>query len=137
MTFTEAAAAELKERIRAVLGTMLDAATGAEPASERERLLLERAAEAGVPREACAGLLKNALSSFDDAAISTIHGFCARVLGENAFESGVLFPQRTRERHFRHDRGTRHGLLPPHLLRARPGSSGTQWPKRPESRRKA
>lgn len=91
VTFTEAAAAELKERIRAVLGTMLDAATGAEPAPERERLLLERAAEAGVPREACAGLLKNALSSFDDAAISTIHGFCARVLGENAFESGVLF----------------------------------------------
>lgn len=45
VTFTEAAAAELKERIRAVLGTMLDAATGAEPASERERLLLERAAK--------------------------------------------------------------------------------------------
>ena len=33
VTFTEAAAAELKERIRAVLGTMLDAATGAEPAN--------------------------------------------------------------------------------------------------------
>ena len=29
----------------------------------------------------------------DDAAIFTIHGFCARVLGELSFETGVLFDQ--------------------------------------------
>ena len=34
--------------------------------------------------------LKTALLNFDQAAIFTIHGFCQRVLSENAFESGRL-----------------------------------------------
>lgn len=91
VTFTEAAAAELRERIRSVLGEMLKAASGSAEASERETLLLQSAAEAGATREECAELLRTALLSFDEAPISTIHGFCAKVLGENAFESGVLF----------------------------------------------
>lgn len=90
VTFTEAAAAELRDRIRTVLAATLEAARGGE-AEERERLLLEQAEAAGVPREECAELLRRALTGFDDAPISTIHGFCARVLEENAFESGVLF----------------------------------------------
>ncbi len=36
-------------------------------------------------------LLHAALSDFDEAAISTIHGFCSRMLNEFAFESGVSF----------------------------------------------
>ena len=35
--------------------------------------------------------LKIALQSFDEAPIFTIHGFCARVLADRAFESGVPF----------------------------------------------
>jgi exodeoxyribonuclease V beta subunit len=35
--------------------------------------------------------LTRAVSSFDDAAIFTIHGFCQRILGEAAFESGADF----------------------------------------------
>src|SRR5262249_14186668 len=33
--------------------------------------------------------LRSALQSFDEAPIFTIHGFCARVLTDRAFESGV------------------------------------------------
>ncbi|MEI8244558.1 MAG: exodeoxyribonuclease V subunit beta [Lentisphaerota bacterium] len=36
-------------------------------------------------------LLHVALSDFDEASISTIHGFCSRMLNEFAFESGVPF----------------------------------------------
>ena len=35
--------------------------------------------------------LRQALSGFDEAAVFTIHGFCLRMLQENAFESGVGF----------------------------------------------
>ena len=34
--------------------------------------------------------LDEAIKTFDDAAILTIHGFCQRVLKQNAFESGSL-----------------------------------------------
>ena len=36
-------------------------------------------------------LLRNALRDFDQAAISTIHSFCQRMLTENAFESGLRY----------------------------------------------
>ncbi len=90
VTFTEAAAAELRDRIRAVLTATLEAAQG-QAAQERELLLLQQAEEAGVSREECVELLRHALLGFDEAPISTIHGFCAKILEENAFESGVLF----------------------------------------------
>jgi exodeoxyribonuclease V beta subunit len=35
--------------------------------------------------------LSMAVTGFDQAAISTIHGFCQRTLRENAFESGIVF----------------------------------------------
>ncbi|MCQ2396182.1 MAG: UvrD-helicase domain-containing protein, partial [Lentisphaeria bacterium] len=36
-------------------------------------------------------LLENAVRNFDDAPISTIHGFCNRMLKENTFESGIRY----------------------------------------------
>lgn len=39
-------------------------------------------------------LLTNALKMMDEASIFTIHGFCARVLSEQSFETGMLFSQR-------------------------------------------
>ena len=38
-------------------------------------------------------LLTAASQLIDEASIFTIHGFCARVLGEQTFESGTLFDQ--------------------------------------------
>ncbi|QEM68788.1 exodeoxyribonuclease V subunit beta [Geobacter sp. FeAm09] len=89
VTYTKAATAELRDRIRKRIAATLDLyATGREPADELEQLLLD---SPKVNREAAQLLLTRALYSFDDAAIFTIHGFCQRALLENAFESGSLF----------------------------------------------
>ena len=50
-------------------------------------MLFERCSD----RDAALARLERALRDVDLAAISTIHGFCHRVLKESAFESGVLF----------------------------------------------
>lgn len=68
VTFTKAAVQELKDRIRA----LLLAESRAVERNEKEKRLL-----------------KLALSDFDAAPIYTIHGFCYKVLKEQAFESGV------------------------------------------------
>lgn len=86
VTFTEAATAELRERIRRRIH---DALQWLEGRSDRTDLpgVLERwhgDAEA-------AARLRDALTCMDEAAIFTIHGFCQRTLSESAFESGVLF----------------------------------------------
>ena len=69
MSFTRAAADELAERVRGTLHARL--ADPASTATER-------------------GLLERALLDFDAACISTIHGFCQRMLQEHAAEAGVL-----------------------------------------------
>ncbi|MEZ4278372.1 MAG: UvrD-helicase domain-containing protein, partial [Myxococcota bacterium] len=68
VTFTQAATAELRDRIR---GRIREALAG-DPG----------------PGEAS---LRRALQRFDEAAIFTIHGFCQRTLQESAFESGLAF----------------------------------------------
>ena len=89
VTYTKAATAELRDRIRKRLTDTLDLySTGRGPLDELEHLLLTaRSTDA----ETAQKLLTRALYSFDDAAIFTIHGFCQRALLENAFESGSLF----------------------------------------------
>ncbi len=85
ITFTEAATAELRARVRARLTRALDAVQAKEaPAGD---LALARIVEA-VPRDTAALRLELALRSFDLAAISTIHGFSHRMLRELAFDSG-------------------------------------------------
>lgn len=66
VTFTEKAAGELRDRVRA---TLEEAVEGAGLA----------------PKELA--LVKTALSEFDTAAISTIHSFCQSILKEYAFEN--------------------------------------------------
>ncbi len=75
VTFTEAATAELKERIR----------------SRLEEALRFTEEEGDFSREQAHRVhrLRTALNDFDLAAIFTIHGFCHRVLREHAFESGA------------------------------------------------
>lgn len=89
VTYTKAATAELRDRVRTRISETLELYTsGRPPRDELERILLEaRATESATAVK----LLTRALYSFDDAAIFTIHGFCQRALLDNAFESGSLF----------------------------------------------
>lgn len=80
LTFTEKATREMRERVRALLGRMarlegddVDPPPG-EPAWTLDEEALER--------------LRVALQAFDQAPISTIHGFCQRLLAEESFASG-------------------------------------------------
>ncbi|HEY1581931.1 MAG TPA: UvrD-helicase domain-containing protein, partial [Chthoniobacterales bacterium] len=86
-TFTELATAELRGRIRDLLRDALRAFESGKSANELLGQVLEKYPD---HRAACARL-KDALASFDEAPIYTIHGFCQRVLAEQAFETGTLF----------------------------------------------
>lgn len=90
VTYTKAATAELRERIRRRISTTLNLyASGRVPDNdELEKLLVTTRTQDSTRAKK---LLSRALYSFDDAAIYTIHAFCQRVLMENAFESGALF----------------------------------------------
>jgi len=87
VTFTVAATAELRERIR---GKLRDAVNFLRGGAAVDPSAAEIARRAGPAPEV---LLRahTALRDFDRAAIMTIHGFCRRVLQDMAFESGVLF----------------------------------------------
>ncbi|MDO9068506.1 MAG: exodeoxyribonuclease V subunit beta [Deltaproteobacteria bacterium] len=90
VTYTKAATSELRDRIRHRISTTLEIYNGERAASddELEQLLMKARPQ---NMERASQLLTRALYSFDEAAIFTIHGFCQRVLMENAFESGSLF----------------------------------------------
>jgi exodeoxyribonuclease V beta subunit len=88
VTYTKAATAELRDRIRRRLREVLGAferGQGGDPFCER--MLALYGADAATARRR----LTYALSGFDEAAIYTIHGFCQRLLTDSAFESGTDF----------------------------------------------
>lgn len=93
VTFTEAATAELRDRIRRRLQeavAICDALIHAEDTIDCDPTLLElveRQAHVALARQH----LTSALFQFDSAPIFTIHGFCQRVLRENAFATRVPF----------------------------------------------
>ena len=101
VTFTEAATAELRDRIRARVRQCLEAAqalqdqardrdaTPLDP-SPADPVLLDIVARAG-DRGRVLRRLREALYDFDSIEISTIHGFCQRMLLERAFQSDVTF----------------------------------------------
>ena len=92
VTFTEAATKELRDRLRSILvkarghldGVPLEAADNDFPR------VTDILAGAGDEAEHLQRL-RAAVRDFDQAAIFTLHGFCARVLGEAAFECGLPF----------------------------------------------
>jgi exodeoxyribonuclease V beta subunit len=87
VTFTKAATEELRERIR---GRITDA-MGAFARGGHEDPFLDRLAKGNKNSDRSSSRLKQALQSFDEAEIFTIHGFCQRLLAEHAFETGSLF----------------------------------------------
>lgn len=87
-TYTVAATSELRDRIRRRLREALAAFQSGEAEDELLKQMLARNAES-FP-EMCRRL-DLALRNFDEAPIFSIHGFCHRMLGDKAFESGVLF----------------------------------------------
>jgi exodeoxyribonuclease V beta subunit len=95
VTFTEAATAELNQRIRDTLKTALRAFTRKLSGEEQPGItdypspipLLVQTLDA-------AGAIKRLtvnLQTFDEASIFTIHGFCRMLLLENSFECGTQF----------------------------------------------
>lgn len=112
VTFTDAATAELKDRIRQILVLALEFFENPDllkygPENERseeisadykrieELLFTARSQPNGqlsTERDKVIEIrLRKALLSFDNAMICTIHGFCQRMLQQHAFESGILF----------------------------------------------
>jgi exodeoxyribonuclease V beta subunit len=88
-TFTNAAASELRERIRARLVDM-----AAVLRDERKGDELAQALYADIPtaeRQNHAQRLELAAEWMDEAVISTIHSWCQRMLSEHAFDSRSLF----------------------------------------------
>ncbi len=86
VTFTNAATAELRDRVRRRLhDAHEDLRRG-----ESDDAITQKALASGDVRGAIREL-NVAVQSFDEAQIFTMHGFCQRVLRENAFESGLLF----------------------------------------------
>jgi exodeoxyribonuclease V beta subunit len=88
VTFTEAATAELHERIRTRLRT---AAQGFQEQDGGNDPFLCQLLERSTDHEADRRLLARAVSDIDKAAVSTIHGFARRVLQQHALETGLLF----------------------------------------------
>lgn len=89
VTFTEKATQELVTRIRAVL-RLADAVWSATPPTRDARnedvfTLRERHGDDG------ALIIARALASLDDLGVSTIHGFCQRMLAESALETRMPF----------------------------------------------
>ncbi|SIS13411.1 DNA helicase/exodeoxyribonuclease V, beta subunit [Aquipseudomonas alcaligenes] len=86
VTYTTAATAELRERIRARLAELLALYEGG---SSTDAFLVEL--HRRHPGEAARRRLLLAVHGFDEAAIFTIHGFCQRALQDSAFEAGGDF----------------------------------------------
>ncbi|WP_421229698.1 exodeoxyribonuclease V subunit beta [Aeromonas enteropelogenes] len=87
VTFTEAATAELRGRIRARIH---EARLAFMRGQSTDALLAQLLTEVE-DHELAARRLLAAERQMDEAAVFTIHGFCQRMLKQNAFESGALF----------------------------------------------
>ncbi|MAG29640.1 MAG: hypothetical protein CL908_01955, partial [Deltaproteobacteria bacterium] len=145
VTYTEAATAELRTRVRERIQQAIRAGERASGEVDDEALrelavrARRRAREGAGPDP-----LRRALRSFDEAAIFTIHGFCQRTLQENAFETGVAFDAELVEKAEPMQRTLAHDLYsrllrdeaPDFVAWLREGS-GRGWAFEPEALEKA
>jgi exodeoxyribonuclease V beta subunit len=96
VTFTKAATAELRERVRAGIVETLATLRQADPATAGadpfpRKLVQAVEQRSRVPRTQLVRLLEQALEFFDEAAIFTTHGFCQRALAEASFSAALSF----------------------------------------------
>jgi exodeoxyribonuclease V beta subunit len=90
VTFTDKAVAELRLRIRDLLDRLSRAPAAAAPA---EPVGEPAATPAWTIDDAARRRLRAAVTAFDHAPIYTIHGYCHRILIEDAFSARRLFDQ--------------------------------------------
>jgi len=96
VTFTNAATAELRERVRSriveTLGFLRDGSEANLPHDPFVPRLVESVEKrSGETRDRLGLTLDKALQYFDEAAIFTIHGFCQRALADTSFSAGLPF----------------------------------------------
>ncbi len=89
VTFSEAAAADLRRQIREKI--RLAHLAFVEPEREEKDEFISRLRKNCADKARAARRLAAALQGFDEAAIYTIHGFCLRVLQENSLAGKILF----------------------------------------------
>ncbi|MCZ6503543.1 MAG: exodeoxyribonuclease V subunit beta [Gammaproteobacteria bacterium] len=89
LTFTIAATEELRHRIR----ERILAAKMAFHCGHSDENFMQYLINASDDNHRDTRLLAAAIQLMDEAAIFTIHGFCARVLHQQSFETGILFDQ--------------------------------------------
>ena len=95
VTFTEKAAKELADRLRKMLELLTGVLNKRSGASSFEQIraqeLLDRFTALGIDENIQKERLEEALRNIDDCRVSTIHGFCFRLLSEYAFECSMTF----------------------------------------------
>ena len=91
VTFTKAATEELRLRIRSRLVEARNLLAGRVAEAEKPDQTLISWVETISDRHKAVTLLQLALADIDRAGVFTIHGFCQRMLVEQALESGQLF----------------------------------------------
>ena len=94
VTFTRAAANELRERTRASLSLAVLAIVGGHAATEEHEWLATLCGTADAPIRDDERLLRlrrlrDAITRFDELTITTIHGFCQQALGQLGLRSGA------------------------------------------------
>ena len=97
VTFTDAATKELRDRIRIRLTQAAEVFSNVADSTPptAETTLIHQLRDEGYPNPAtwpdCRKKLLLAAEWMDEAAVSTIHAWCNRMLSEHAFDSGSLF----------------------------------------------
>ncbi len=90
VTFTKSATAELKNRLLEFLRTAKKILEdNIKP--EKETPVFKIVSQYQNDREESIRKLRRAITNFDRSSVFTIHGFCSKIVRENAFESGSRF----------------------------------------------
>jgi exodeoxyribonuclease V beta subunit len=90
VTYTEAATKELKDRLLNRIRESITALKANKVGNKKDEFLADLLAYVS-DRQKAIQRLEQAIRTFDEAAVHTIHGFCYQALQEQAFESGAMY----------------------------------------------